>query len=116
MLKKLFFLPIMAVFGGCGGTAATAAVFFKVSKNLCQENTFLFSYLYSEIKTKPNNHGLHESGKTSPPPWFKVFQIYFFLEWVGSWGDSQDDSQVILKKAIGHVLNLRKFSVWKIMK
>ena len=56
----------MAVFGGCGGTAATTAVFFKVSKNLCQENTFLFSYLYSEIKTKPNNHGLHESG--NPPP------------------------------------------------
>ncbi len=27
---------------------------------------FFFSYLYSENKTKPNNHGLHESGK--PPP------------------------------------------------
>ncbi len=32
------FLPIMA---GFGGTAATTAVFFKVSKNLCQEKTFL---------------------------------------------------------------------------
>ncbi len=40
----------MAVFGGSGGTAA---VFFKVSKILCQEKTFLFSYLCSEIKTKP---------------------------------------------------------------
>ena len=53
----------MAVFGGSGGTAA---VFFKVSKNLCQVKTFFFSYLYSEIKTKPKNHGLRESG--NPPP------------------------------------------------
>ncbi len=30
----------MAVFGGYGGTAATTDVFFKVSKNLCQEKTF----------------------------------------------------------------------------
>ena len=66
--KKFFFLPIMAVFGGCGGTAAATANFLKVSKNLCQEKTFFFSYLYSEIKTKPKNHGLQESGKTPPPP------------------------------------------------
>ncbi len=56
----------MAVFGGCGDTAATTTVFLKVSKNSFQEKTFFFSYLYSEIKTKPKNHGLHESGK--PPP------------------------------------------------
>ena len=54
----------MAVFGGSGGTDA---VFFKVSKNLCQKKTFLFSYLCSEIKTKPKNHGLRRCGKTSPP-------------------------------------------------
>ena len=57
----------MAIFGGCGGTATITAVSFKVSKNLCQEKTFFFSYIYSEIKTKPINHGLHESGKTPPP-------------------------------------------------
>ena len=53
----------MAVFGGSGGTDA---FFFKVSKNLCQEKTFLFSYLYTEIKTKPKNknHGLAKL----PPP------------------------------------------------
>ncbi len=44
------------------GTAATTAVFL----NLCQDKTFLFSYLCSEIKTK--NHRLHESCKTPPPP------------------------------------------------
>ena len=43
------------------GTAATTAVFL----NLCQDKTFLFSYLCSEIKTK--NHRLHESCKTPPP-------------------------------------------------
>ena len=57
----------MAVFGGCGGTAAATANFLKVSKNLCQEKTFFFSYLYSENKTKPKNHGLRRCGKTSPP-------------------------------------------------
>ena len=65
--KKIFFLPIMAIFGGCGGTAAATAIFLKVSKNLCQEKTFSFSYLYSENKTKPKNHGLHESCKIPPP-------------------------------------------------
>ena len=54
----------IAVFGGSGGTDA---VFFKVSKHLCQEKTFLLTYLCSEIKTKPKNHGLHESCKTPPP-------------------------------------------------
>ncbi len=62
----------LAVFGGSG---ETAAVFFKVSKNLCQEKSFLFSYLCSEIKTKPKNHGLHESGKNSPPTYPKIYMI-----------------------------------------
>ena len=48
--------------GGCGGTAV-----LKVSKNLCQEKTFFFSYLYSENKTKPKNHGLRRCCKTPPP-------------------------------------------------
>ncbi len=61
----------MAVSGG------TTAVFFKVSKNWCQENTFLFSYLCSEIKTKPKNHGLHESGKTHIP--LPPFHYFFLL-------------------------------------
>ena len=30
--------------------------------------TFFFSYLLTEIKTKPKNHGLRESGKTHTPP------------------------------------------------
>ena len=59
----------MAVFGGCGGTAAATANFLKVSKNLCQEKTFFFSFLYSENKTKPKNHGLRQSCKTPPPPY-----------------------------------------------
>ncbi len=65
----------MAVFGGSG---CTAAVFFKKdSKNLCQEKTFFISYLYSEIKTKPKNHGLHESGKTPPPPYLHIQGGYY---------------------------------------
>ncbi len=52
----------MAFFGVSGGTVA---VFFKVSKHLCQVKTFFYSYLHSEIKTKPKNHGLRESG--NPP-------------------------------------------------
>ncbi len=39
-----------------------------VCKNLCQEQTFLFSYLCSDIKIKPKNHGIHESCKPLPPP------------------------------------------------
>ena len=38
---------------------------------------FIFSYLCSDIKTKPNNHGLRESGKTSPP--LISFHIILFL-------------------------------------
>ncbi len=35
--------------------------------------TFLFSYLCSEIKTKPKNHGLRQCCKTSPPsPYYIV--------------------------------------------
>ena len=60
-------------FGGRWRFSAVVAVptpfFFKVSKNLCQKKTFLFSYLCSEIKTKPKNHGLRQCCKTSPPPY-----------------------------------------------
>ncbi len=54
--------------GGRWRFSAVSTPFFKVSKNLCQEKTFLFSYLSSEIKTKPKNHGLRQSWKTPPPP------------------------------------------------
>ena len=56
-----FFLPLMAVFGGCDGTAAATAIFLKF---MTREDFFL----YSEIKTKPKNHGLRESVKNFPPP------------------------------------------------
>ena len=36
---------------------------------------FFFSYLYSEIKTKPKNHGLREVGKTPPPPYLSNFMF-----------------------------------------
>jgi len=62
----------MEIFGGSG---VTAGVYFKVSKNLCQEKTFFFSYLYSEIKIKPKNHGIRESGKTPP---FIFFSYHMF--------------------------------------
>ena len=56
--------------GGRWRFSAVGAVqppfFFKDVENLCQDKTFLFSYLCSEIKAKPKNHGLHESG--TPPP------------------------------------------------
>ena len=58
MANKNFFLSDN---GGFGGTAATTAIFKKVSKNLCQVKTFFFSYLYSENKTKPKIHGLRQS-------------------------------------------------------
>ncbi len=70
-------------------SAVPTPFFFKVSKNLYQEKTSLFSYLCSEIKTKPKNHGLRQSCKTSPPPpppphnksffFFFLFLSYFFF-------------------------------------
>ena len=70
-------------FGGRWRFSAVVAVptpfFFKVSKNLCQKKTFLFSYLCSEIKTKPKNHGLRRCGKTSPPL-KSVFKYFIFVK------------------------------------
>ena len=40
--------------------------FFKYMRNIYHNMYFLFSYLCSEIKTKPKNHRLRES--CNPPP------------------------------------------------
>ena len=56
----------MAVFGDSGGSAITTAVFFKSYVKFMSREDFLIFLPYSDIKTKPNNHGLHESCKTSP--------------------------------------------------
>jgi len=49
-------------------------------QNFDQEKTFFFSYLYSENKTKPKNHGLRRCCKTSPPL-IKFKKAYFFKYW-----------------------------------
>ena len=53
--------------------------FFKVSKNLCQEKTFLFSYLYSGIKTKPKNHGLRNYYYINNLVWLEMRRFCFLL-------------------------------------